>query len=143
VQKHIDTLEAFRTATIESGRKQFCKDLAASGRILASDLDKAETAALAMDDASFEGWKGMMGLVQPSSIVQPMGTPSDSTGQHSGGTIPGQTGQGKDPKADRIEVLEATVKGLFTSGMKEAQVHNTGAYKELQKLQAQSSTNAA
>jgi hypothetical protein len=141
VQAHIDSLELFRKETIETGRKAFCKELAESGRILASDLTKAETAALAMNDSSFTAWRDAMNLVQPSSVTQRMGNPSDNTGQHSGGQNPGSTGVGTDPKADRVAVLEQTLHGLKVSGMSEDKLHNTGAWKELQRLQ--SSTNAA
>lgn len=132
VQAHITALETFRKDTIEDGRKNFVKQLADDGKILASDesLTANENFALSLSNEQFAAWKASMSAAPKSNMFQQHGvTPGDKNAPANGGSA--------DETANRIVVLKEIVQSHRDSGMPEDVLQTKDSFKELQQLQSQ------
>lgn len=132
VQAHITALETFKNETITDSRKQFVKQLADEGKILAGDdnLTATETFALSLSPEQFSAWKATMEATPKQSMFQPHGS-------NQGDKSAPKNGSFKDEVADRIAVLEDVVQSLRDSGMSQERIETKDSYKELQQLKSQ------
>lgn len=132
IQSHITALETFRKDTIEDNRKNFVKQLAADGKILANDdtLSKTEEFALSLSPEQFSSWKATMEAAPVQKQFQQHGvTPGNQSAP--------QNGNSDDAVQNRITVLKEIVDSHRASGMSEESLQTKDSYKELQKLMSQ------
>lgn len=135
VQSHIAGLEAFRTETIESGRKDFVAQLVKDNKIMADKetLEATETFALSLSADQFKAWKASMGAAPANTLFQQHGaTQGNKQAPINGGS--------KSETDKRIEVLKEIVQSHRDTGMPEAQLETKDSYKELQKLKSNQSS---
>lgn len=123
VQRHIDALEAFQSATKEANRKAFVEALAKDGRIGQPQVEGLTSHALDLTDEQFEGFKKGYENAPKLSIFE-----------NHGGSPPNPDGQAQPN--DEVDILEETVKQLRHSGMTDEQVQKTQAFQRLQALRA-------
>lgn len=139
VQSHINSLETFRSETIENSRIEFVENLARQNKIAATQVgDKAENDkpatgliafALSLSDEQFSGWKASF----DSAPSQPL------FAKH--GIEPGDqfapTNTGSESVQARIADLEQIIADHRRSGMSQEKIEAKGSYKELQALKSQ------
>lgn len=124
VQAHIDSLETFRTETLENARKSFVAQLASDNKINAADIKELEEFALELSPTQYERWTKTWNR---QSAQPHLG------GQHGPG--PGNADpQGSANKAQHLEDLKGIVAQHKMGGMKHDQIKATGSYKELMTL---------
>jgi hypothetical protein len=144
-QAHIDSLEGYRQNMIKSHREDFVKGLAEGQNpiILASQIPSLTEAALEMSDSAFAKWSAAFTASAPSSTGTP---PQQLFQQH--GAQPGDTNGQPQVQADqqqreyRISVLNEIVADFRRSGYTQERLEKLDAWKELQQLTAQSTTQS-
>lgn len=129
VQSYVTGLEAeaeglrqFRTETIEAGRASFVDSLAASGRILASQVPGLNDFARTLSDEQFTAWRGSMELAPPSPVL--------ANYTSSGDTEPPVTGA-VDAATVRSDTLRSVIKQHQRAGLPSDKIKATNSYKEL------------
>lgn len=123
VQRHIDTLEAFQSETIEQRRVDFVNGLVAENKILAPQAEGLTAFAKTLSDEQFSAWKETM-----------EGAPANpALGQQAG---PEQFSQGEpvDQKAEQIATLKAVVLQHKRAGMPVEQIKTKTSYGQLIEL---------
>lgn len=123
VQKHIDTLETFRSETIESSRLDFVNGLVESGRILASNKEATESFAKSLSDSQFGAWKASQEVVANAPLL---GEINGATGDHAQ-----QSAVATDAKSDEISILAGTVRQHSRAGKSNDQIKVMSSYKRL------------
>lgn len=126
VQAELTALNEFRKGAIESGRKMFAKSLVDSGKMLASDLTKAEEYCLSLTDEQFSAYKALMESVPTSPVFAGQGV--QGTSNH-GATQPA----GSAPAGGEFEIELETINQFRLSGMNDEQIKATGTYAKLAK----------
>lgn len=128
IQSHITALETFRNETITQGRTDFVADLAKSGKIPATQIDKLTAFALKLDDEQFNDWKDSYDSAPSMSLFDPHGTtPGNSSAPVSNGNA----------ITAEIDTLEAIVADHRRTGMSQEQIEAKESYKRLQQLKSQ------
>lgn len=128
VQAHITGLESFKKETIETGRKNFVKQLASDGKISASDenLTATEEFAMSLSSDQFDKWKASMSAAPASSLFQKHGVgPGDKSAPANGGVDAGKA---------EIATLEEIVQAHRDAGMDEETLQKKESYQKLQEL---------
>jgi hypothetical protein len=127
VQRHIETLETFRTEAIKAGRSSFVTSLSENGQIMATQVDSMTALVQTMTEAQFNAFKDTYKDVPKSGLFE-------KHGQHD----PGESQT--NPVNEQIQVLEDTVQNLYRSGMKPESVEKTDSFKRLAALKAARAT---
>lgn len=143
-QAHIDALEGYRTNMIKSHREDFIKGLAGKNLILASDIPSLTEAALEMSDSAFAKWSAVYSKMsapssngsQPQQLFQQHGaTPGDTNGQP-------QVQADEQARQYKISVNEEIIADFRRSGYNQERIEELDAWKELQQLKAQPTTQS-
>jgi ATP-dependent Clp endopeptidase proteolytic subunit ClpP len=130
VQAHINSLETFRTETIEAGRKAFVAALAKDGKIMASaeNLTATEEFALSLSSEQFDKWKASMSAAPTSPLFQSHGADQGDN------KTPVNGGEGA--VSAEIATLEEIVQGHRDSGVPQDALEKMGSYQKLQSLKS-------
>lgn len=107
VQAHISTLEQFRTETVTAGRKNFVSGLAASNKILASQVPGLEEFALELNDEQYKKW---VGSFENAPAAQVLGNHANGV-TNPDGTAP-QTEAQKQAEIDKGIVAQHRAAGM-------------------------------
>jgi hypothetical protein len=138
VQAHIAGLETFKKEAIEQHRKDFVKQLATDGKILASadNITATENFALSLSPEQFENWKATQVAAQKNPLFQQHGvTPGNGTAPLNGGGV-------NEVQAE-IKTLEEIIQSHRDSGMDEEVLKTKDSYKRLETLKAQVAGSAS
>jgi hypothetical protein len=124
VQNHITALEKFQAETVEGNRVAFVTGLAASNKILATQVDSLTAFAKGLNGEQFVAWQATF----EAAPVQPV------LGQHASGTTnPENTAQNQPTAAPAQEVTDLEVVKMHKhAGTPKAQIEAGASYKRLQ-----------
>jgi hypothetical protein len=125
IQNHIVALEKFQVETGEAHRKSYVTQLAADGKILATQVDALAGLAVTMSDTQFEAFK----KGYDDAPKNPAFAMHNSNG-NAGGSKP------EDAVKEEIAVLEETVATHRRSGMAPEVLEKTASYVRLQALKS-------
>lgn len=133
VKAHIEGLMTFKNETIETGRKNFVKDLAKQGKILASaeGIQNTEDFVMSLSGEQFAKYQASMEAAPAATLFGQHGTTTPT------GTAPQNGGNATSDLEHKILVAQEIVQGHRDSGMPEATLKEKDSYKELENLLAQ------
>lgn len=137
VASHIAGLETFQKEAIEQNRKDFVKQLATDGKILANDenISQTEAFALSLSSEQFENWKATQVAAQANPLFQKHGvTPGNGSAPANGGA---------NELDSQIATYEAIVQAHRDSGMPEDVLKEKDSFKQLEALKAQKASSAS
>lgn len=133
-QSHINYLEEYRKGQLEGHRTEFVKGLAASNKILASDIPDLTEAALEMSDNAFAKWSAAYSRASaPASNTELF----QNHGAQPGNTNQPQAQEQANHTSERIQVLTEIVADHTRSGFSKEKLEATSSWQELQRLTAQ------
>ena len=135
-QRHIDTLESFRTETTKVNRERFVDDLAKANKIGAQQIDAFKAHVVELTDEGFASFAKLHEAAPTHPLLQQHGLEQNPAGGGDG-TPTRQTLQ------EQFEIERDTVDQLKKSGMTDEQVKKTSAYGRFTALQAQLSGQTA
>lgn len=123
VQAHITALEKFRSETAEANRSNYVTQLAASGKILATQVDGLTNFAKGLSDAQFAEWQKTYSDAPAQSVL----------GNHASG-VTNPTGQAAAPTAaDAQLATDLEVYGMHKrAGTPLDQLKKMASYKRLE-----------
>jgi ATP-dependent protease ClpP protease subunit len=136
VQAHITGLETFKKESIDSGRKNFVKALAAQGKIMAGDdnLTAQEEFALSLSNDQFEKWKASWEATPASTLFGQHGvTPGNQAAPQNGGNATAELDKA-------IAIQQEIVDGHKAGGMSDEELKEKPSYKALQELLTKKTT---
>lgn len=133
-QRHIDTLESFRTETTKTNRHRLVDDLAKANKIGANQIDAMKSHVEGLTDEGFASFSKMYEAAPVHPLLQPHGG-GGGEGDPNGPQVP-------DAKA-QFEIARDTVEQLKRSGMPQEQIEKTSAFQRYTALQAQLSGTTA
>lgn len=123
IQAHIDTLEQFRSETVNMGRRSFIEKLAEDGKIAAAQVDHLSAHALSLNDDQFAGFRASYENAPKLSLFGNQGHQD---------TTPGAPGTKDVPTAeDQLDIAEEIVLQHRRTGMSEDKVVKTESYRKL------------
>jgi hypothetical protein len=129
VQRHISSLEVFRSETREAQRNNFIGGLLSANVFLASQKDQLEAFAKTLNDEQWLQWSGMFANTQVPAqrVLGQHGVPASAAGmpQTQSGGAPGTQG------SEDVQIAKETVAMHRAAGMPEADLKKTGSYKKL------------
>lgn len=140
VVNHISGLETWRNEAVETSRINFVEQLAADGKIAATqvgnkaDGDQAATGliafALSLTDEQYANWAAAYASAPKSSLFENHGVNPADGGRPANGSEQGSI-------QDRVNTLEAIVADHRRTGMPEDVLKTKNSYRELEALKAQ------
>lgn len=134
VQNHINTLETFRSETIDQSRRDYVEGLSKGNKILASQVDGLTELVLSFSNEQFDKWKASYDAAPATTLFDPHGqTPGDQSRPGNGG--------GADAVAAEIADLEQVVADHKRVGMSQEQIEKKESWKRLQALKSKQTTN--
>lgn len=126
IQAHVNSLEQFRTETMQATRTSFVDKLVADRKVTAPQAEALKTFVADLSAAQYESWTASWNAAPSLSLLENHGS---GTSNHQGGTV---------NKTDRIRDLEDIVAHHRAAGKSEDEIKNMPSYKELQQLRAES-----
>lgn len=120
VQAHINMLETFRKETIENGRKNFVKSLAAGNKILATQEEGLAEFALSLSDDQYKKWQESF---NGAPSLPQLGNVGNGTSNHNGN-------QGS-PEDAQTEIDKGIVAQHRAAGMNQADLEKTPSFGRL------------
>jgi len=134
VQRHIDTLETFRTETIQGGRAEYVRSLTSDHKI-AAPMEASLLALVAtMDEAQFAAFKAGYDAAPSATLFGQHGVQPGDTTNPQGGTNPGEPGSGSGvtEKDDLTEII----RNHQRSGKSPEFIKGTQSFKRLTAIDA-------